>query len=254
MAYRTVNLHRSAIAFHIPSLNGVSIGATPIVTKFMKGVFNLNPPKPRYVETWDPAVLLSYIDGLGNNSDLSLNVLTKKLVCLLALTKASRSSDICALDLSGYRKVNNGVLFSHVHLRKTSRPGHLPEAFYPSFSENERLCVVHTLDDYVKITEPLRSTSTTKLIISTRKPYKEASSSTVSRWILDFMKCSGIDTDKFKSHSVRGASTSKAYKNGVSISDVQKAADWKSSHTFMRFYFRHANNSTFGSSVLSSSK
>lgn len=39
------------------------------------------------------------------------------------------------------------------------------------------------------------------------------------------MKRSGIDLNKFKAHSVRGAITS-AVKAGVSITDVLKTANW----------------------------
>ena len=38
----------------------------------------------------------------------------------------------------------------------------------------------------------------------------------------------GVDTDIFKAHSVRGASTSAAMRKGVPITDIMSIADWSS--------------------------
>ena len=58
--YRTIGVHRSVISsFHIP-LEGVVVGRHPLVTKFMKGIFSLRPPKPRYFVTWDVNNVYSY--------------------------------------------------------------------------------------------------------------------------------------------------------------------------------------------------
>jgi hypothetical protein len=77
------------------------VGTHPLIIGFCKGIFNIKPPQPRYVFSWDPVLLINYIEGMGINDDLSLADLIKKLVCLLTLTKACRSSNICALDLDG---------------------------------------------------------------------------------------------------------------------------------------------------------
>ena len=45
----------------------------------------------------------------------------------------------------------------------------------------------------------------------------------------------GIDTNQFKGHSTRAASTSKAAEKGVSISYILKQAHW-SQESFQKFY------------------
>lgn len=250
LAYRTINLHRSAISYFTSSLNKASLGSLPLVTKFMKGSFNLKPPLPRYTSTWDPTIVLNYLDNLEHNDMLTLEQLTKKLVCLLALCKASRSSDLCALDLTGYRETQSGVVFSHVHLRKTSKINFLPESYYPKYPDNRKLCVVDAIKMYIEKTAELRKSP--RFLIATRKPYKSVSSKTVARWILDFMGKSGVNVSLFKSHSIRSASTSLAYQRGVSLSDIQKSADWGSTHTFFKFYLRPTDTGSFCHSVISS--
>ena len=53
--------------------------------------------------------------------------------------------------------------------------------------------------------------------------------------------------DKFKAHSVRGASTSKAVNMGVSINDI---ADWTNIRTFEKFYHRPLESEDYLPAVL----
>ena len=62
----------------------------------------------------------------------------------------------------------------------------------------------------------------------------------------------GIDTNLFKGHSVRSASTSAAANQGVTTEDILKAADWSSDSSFQRFYYKPVRNATFARTVLSS--
>jgi len=69
------------------------------------------------------------------------------------------------------------------------------------------------------------------------------------------MKDAGVDISIFKSHSVRGATCSKAAGVGVTTRRILEAADWSSEGTFQKFYHRNldGNDKTkFGTSVLSS--
>ena len=51
LQYRTINTYRSAISMtHLP-LDGSLIGSHPLVSRFMKGVFQSRPPCPRYLAT-----------------------------------------------------------------------------------------------------------------------------------------------------------------------------------------------------------
>ena len=52
-AYHTVSGYRSALSSTLPPVDGVAVGAHPLVARLMKGAYNLRPPKPRYTSTWD---------------------------------------------------------------------------------------------------------------------------------------------------------------------------------------------------------
>ena len=64
LEYRTSNSHRSAISMtHLP-VDGICVGTHSFISRLMKGIFNLCPPCPRYVQTWDVSVLLRYLKFL----------------------------------------------------------------------------------------------------------------------------------------------------------------------------------------------
>lgn len=79
-SYGSLSCIRSAISFVL----GPEIGQNEIVKRFFEGLSRLRPPEPKYEATWDPKIVLDYFKNLNNN-DLSLEILSKKLVTLLAL-------------------------------------------------------------------------------------------------------------------------------------------------------------------------
>ena len=70
-----------------------------LLSKFMKGLYNLNPPAPKYSFTWDVSKVLNYLSSLFPLSELSLKLLTFKLTALIALSTAARAQTLKALSL-----------------------------------------------------------------------------------------------------------------------------------------------------------
>ena len=64
------------------------------------------------------------------------------------------------------------------------------------------------------------------------------------------MSAAGIDSQIFKAHSVRGASTAAA-NAFVPLSTIMSMADWSSASTFRSFYYKPLFNSDFATGVLS---
>ena len=76
------------------------------------------------------------------------------------------------------------------------------------------------------------------LILAVKKPYKSASSQTISRWIKSVLTSSGIN-ENYTAHSTRHASTSLALQEGVDIQTIRSTVGWsKSSEVFAKFYIR----------------
>ena len=76
------------------------IGEHSLVSRFMKGVFNLRPPQPRYSKMWDIGKVLLYLKGLGRNEDLTLQQLTLKITMPLSILAGRRLHTLHKLETS----------------------------------------------------------------------------------------------------------------------------------------------------------
>ena len=248
--YRSLSSYRSAIASMHSPIDGVAISQHPLVSRLLKGVFQTRPPLPSYQGTWDVGSVLNYMCGDRLDQNMSLKQLSLRTVMLLALTRPSRSADLAKLNLSGYRFSPEGVVFTPTSLAKQSRPGReIKDFLFPRFTENEGLCPVKSLMLYIEKTKDLRGDNK-QLFISFIRPHNPVTSSTIARWLKQVMESAGIDTDIFKAHSVRSASTSAAAMQGVTTEDILNAADWSTDSSFRRFYYKPVRDTAFGKSVL----
>lgn len=228
--YSTLNTHRSA-------LNMVcDVGKSEIVERFMKGIFKLRPQFPKYQETWDPQPALAYLSSLYPIDKLNLEMLTIRMVLLLALCSAQRAQTFSKIRLSNIKTTEQGMEISFSDILKTSGPKKpQPLLRFPFFKENPELCVCSTLLHYIERTNIIRENEDL-LILTIKKPHRPVTSQTISRWIKKGLKNAGIDP-KFKGHSTRHSASSAALRAGTSIDSIREAAGWsEKSDTFNRFY------------------
>ena len=248
--YNSVNAYRSAISSVHEKVEGVVIGQHPIITRLLKGIYNVRPPLPRYNGTWNVQTALNYLESLGETKNLTLKLLTMKTVFLLAITRPSRSADLSQLDIERMKTGTNGITFLPASLAKQSRQGRpIAEFFFPSFQPNATICPVHTLQAYLTTTRPLRGAES-RLFVSFIKPHKAVTSSTIARWLRITLEQSGIDSSIFGAHSTRGASASAAAKGGITTEDILKAANWSSESVFQRFYHKEVDKAAYGRAVI----
>ena len=77
-------IDRSATSSNHEMVDGFVIGKHPMMSKFMKGVFSLRPPEPKYFVTWDVTQVLDFLKTWSPAESLSPKQLTLKLVMLAA--------------------------------------------------------------------------------------------------------------------------------------------------------------------------
>ena len=251
-SYSTINTYRSALSSVLPSLDGRLLGQQPMIVRLLRGMYNERPSSPRYSGFWNVNTVLTYLKTLHPVSDLSLKLLTLKLNALLALISAQRAQTLVSLDTANLTTTPGSYHFLIPCVLKTSAPTKAPlEIRITRFEACDALCAYLTLREYLERTKLLRATpGCTKLLLSYVKPHSPISTDTCSRWLRSVLDLSGIDTLIFKGHSFRGAATSKAHCQGVSIDSILKAADWANEQTFARFYRRDINRNSFADGVL----
>lgn len=237
LGYNAINTARCALSQVVYIRKSCTIGAHPWVVRFMKAVYNLRPPVPRYSQTWDVDVLLRKVGSLSPVSSLSLKKLTLKTVTLVAIILAARAQTLSVLSLTNMTKQTSAYLFTVGKTDlKQSRQGYTPPLLkLEKYPANPSKCVYTALSEYILRTEPLRGTERA-LFISYRKPHGKVGPSTISRWVKTMMAMAGIKVDTYRPHSVRAASTSKAFEVGVSLTEILNTAGWTNDSTFAKYY------------------
>ena len=202
----------------------------------MKGVFNLKPTRACYSEIWDVNKVLLYLQSLSPIAKLSLKMLTLKLAMLTALTLASRTQSIHLLGISNIQKGYDSYTLQYSDTLKQSRPGKsIPVTVLRAYPVDRRLWVIFTLKEYLRHTENIRGSSTC-LFISYVKPHGSVSRDAISPWLRTVMSSGGTDCARFKTHSIRSASVTKANCQFVPINQILKVAGWSNTKTFVTYY------------------
>ena len=237
LGYSSINTARSALSQFIVWKGTCTIGAHPWVIRFLKGVYNLRPPVPRYTDTWDASTLLRFLKSLSPVAKLPLKWLTIKTAALMALLIAARAQTLAVLDLAQMTKRASKYCF-RVGMTdlKQSRQGYTPPLIeFKAYPRHRGLCIYTVLGKYIEKTEGLRQ-GCSKLFISYMKPHKHVTASTISTWVKTAMAKSGIDISIYKSHSVRSAATSKAAQGGACLEQILQTAGWSNAETFAKYY------------------
>ena len=234
LSYSAINSARSALSFYL----NIEVGSNRLVSRLMRGIFNTNPPTPRYNITWDVRDVLTLLRTWSPMEGLQLDKLTMKLVMLLALTSAQRVQTLHKLRVDRMMSTPTEVVFFVDELLKQHRPGCTGlQLKFPAYPADARLCLASHIRYYVKVTASIRGMER-YLLVTHKRPHHRVTTQTISRWLRVVLGKSGIDTNVFKSHSTRAASTSAARVMEVPMDHILATAGWANEAVFQRFYNR----------------
>ena len=227
-SYSALNTARSALSCIFDS---PPFGEEPLVVRFMKSAYIINPPLARYDKTWDVSIVLKTLEKWSPARFISRKQITFKLITLLTLVTGQRVQSLQALDTEHCHFGKSQVTFTINKILKHNKTSNIlnNKVIIPFYDANKKICPALCLKQYIERTKKERSSS--QLFIGLQAPYKPVSSSTISRWIKLTLGESGVNTDTYKSHSTRSASTSAAAKS-LDISVIMKAANWSRASTF----------------------
>lgn len=247
--YGTFNAHRSALSLILST----DIANDARIKRFLKGVGNIRPTAPRYNHVWDTQPVIAYLKNMFPNTGLTLRDLSMKLASFLVLITGQRVQTISLIKIGNICNSAEGYQIFIPDKIKTSGPGKpQPCLHVPFFTEEPSLCVGSVLKFYLEITAKIRRSDQQNLFLVTRPPYQCASKQTISKWVKELLGRAGVNTEEFRAHSTRHASTSAARRKGISLDLIRQTAGWsKDSSTFARFYNRPIIDSfAFAKSVL----
>ena len=231
--FNTICVAKSAVSA-LSLTSHVSIGSHQLVTRFLKGAFNIKPALPKNTVTWDPQTVLNFLKRWSPANTLSLMQLSIKVILLCLLVSGQRGQTIHLFDLRNVTWEGDRITCRIGDLTKTTTPKkHKGEIIFKSFID-KRICVVHYLKLYKKRTDVLRGKET-RMFISVNKPHLGVSRDTIRRWTKQGLAKAGVDLNIFTPHSTRSASASKAAKS-VGLRTILKTVGWRTASTFTKFY------------------
>ena len=237
LGYSAISTAKCSISAVAKTKEGKNIGTEPDVCRFMRGIFQLRPSKPKYKEIWDVSKLFDHLDKGKDNYELSLKELTKKLCALILLESAQRVQTIHLIKLENIEMKENLCTIWITDLVKQSRPGYdLPPLILKENVKNPKLCTLSCLKCYLNKTENLRTNTRGQLILCHGAPHGPASSDTISRWLKEILNDAGIK--EFSSHSFRSASSSDMNRKGMTLHSILKTAGWSGEKTFKKYYLK----------------
>ena len=249
---------RSALSAILQPEQGIYFGKHPDVKRVMKGSFRNRPSLPKHTVTFNPDVILDYINSLPENLHLLLDTLTFKLCTLFAILTGQRSQSLAHVNINYIHKSADQYTIYFPTILKNSRPGHhqKPLELIP-YRLNAKLSIIACLDDYLTRTKLIRENlppeaNPTALVLSYGYPHHAVTSTTIARYVKCFMANAGIDLTQFSAHATRSASTSKAKTLGMSLKDICAGAGWKSDSTFRKFYNLPVKRQNIGDVILDS--
>ena len=157
--YRTIAAYKCALELPLKARFGIKFDNFEFQL-FMRGIFNSNPPqRAKPIPTWSLDVLLSYLkcDVFEPLFSRSMEVMSKKLVCLLLLATGRRVSEMCALSMK-HKVINQGKSLQLYWLDEF-KPKHYEPKFKPKHpiidelntggNDNIQLCPVRAFNTYV---------------------------------------------------------------------------------------------------------
>ena len=124
VGYSSVNSARSALSSIIKPVCNVPFGKSPLVCRFLKGVFNIRPALPRYVTTWDVTKVFTFIKSKPTLTNRDLKTLSHWLALLFCLTTGQRDQTIKCLYLDYIKISSDKIVLFVPETLKTTRPGH----------------------------------------------------------------------------------------------------------------------------------
>ena len=213
------------------------LGDNTYVKQYIRGIYNLDPPRTRYTTIWDTSTVIEVLKHSPwvPTSEISLLNLSKKLIFLILVVSGKRGQLITALDIEKMELSEDKVMFKvDNECFKEGRPGYRPGLVTLQAFHDKDLCPVTLLQEYLTRTTSLRKS--TKLFITTNKPHRPGSRDTVSRWVKALLDAAGINTAEFAAGSTRSAAGSKASQRGVPLDEIMAAGGWARPTTFSRWY------------------
>ncbi|KAF6209964.1 hypothetical protein GE061_015719 [Apolygus lucorum] len=243
LAPASIAVHKSVVASWSSPHHTSGLASHPIVRKMMKGI-TCSQPKKEVRSIWDISKLKNWIQQ-NPPQETSFFQVSRHVAILLLLASGRRVHDLTLLsvDASHFQEVPPDLVFWPEFGAKTDNASYRQSGWRLSPDPNKPLW------DIVKWTKLLLhmrhsrcgSKHITRLFISSRGRVKAATRAVIAKWVATALTAAGIEAAP---GSFRSAVNSHLARLQVPLDDILSRANWKSSGTFLKHYYRPISGSS----------
>jgi hypothetical protein len=190
LQYSTINGYRSTISTVLGIIRNDFVGQHELISRLMKGIERKSPRKAKYQNFWDPGVVLKYVAEWGDNQVLTNEKLTKKLIATIRLALFLRSSDMARILRKEIRIGESGVVLGFDVKKEQKQGREMKTMDLPCLVEEERICPVKTLEEYLRRTESWTTgteDSRKCLVLALNDQCKSLSAERIAKLMLEVM-------------------------------------------------------------------
>ena len=228
---RTVLTIRAALALPLKEAFGIDF-ENEHFKMLAKAAFRLKPPVPKIVPSWSLDEALHSLERLRiHKSDRPSRFM--KALFLLSVASANRVSELAAIDRKSitFRQHTAALPVRPGFIFKNQAQDHAPSEIEIPDLPGSNLCPVEALRAYLADT----AGSKEETLFLHPKSGKPLNARTLAHFLTKAVSWL-IPNSKPKGHDPRKLSTSKAFMEGVSASQIVAAGSWRSSNTFTKRY------------------
>ena len=261
-----LRVRRAAVCRTLSQAGLAISGDMSVVSDVIKGAALRSARAPRRFPAWDLFKVLEFLRGppFEPLKEASFENLTKKTLFLVTLALGRRASEVAGLsgliaDVSFEFDGSMSLQFLPEFLAKNQIPGDpSPTLFVRSLSDLVSSSELDSLNCPVRALKLFRARSAQRrgpnqraLFLSLNAQYhKDISRPTLAKWISSVIKSSyrlssqrggGLSVPESwtpRAHEMRAWATSLAASHSTNITDVLKAAYWRSTDVFISHYLR----------------
>ena len=176
---RSITGYKSALTFFLKRASGYDLSTCTVAAELIRSFKREHPPASRPEVKWNISVVLGFLQAPQFNPDVvSIRDLTLKSLFLFCLAAGCRRSEIHALKRSSVCFASDGLsvsvkphpqFISKTHL-SSKGVGALHTITIPALPDTKgtpfSLCPVRVLNQYLMVSDPLRSPGQRRLFVS----------------------------------------------------------------------------------------
>lgn len=247
-SYNTILFHRSVVSTLCDPNKANNLSSHPLVIRILKAIA-LQTPKQQKPAIWDVDKMYTWLTN-NHNPNFDLYECSRKTACILLLCSGRRVHDLTLLsiDPKHFSISDDHAIFWPLFGSKTDKADYRQSGWrLLDNKESDALSPVFWLKSLIKLSKSRRdSCRVSNLFLTVSGEPRAASRTVIANWVKSTLTAAGVQAP---AGSVRSAVASKNWILNFPLDEILARGNWRSQHTFTKFYRREVKPQTNAPSI-----